>query len=367
MNVCNVSMSYCPVRGGQETYIENLIKVLSEHGINPAVLQPKTSCEKNNVFFTPRIPRKFIGKFIENFPWFAFNIGLLLSKKILKQYDILICHYAFHYPSIKWHKKVIVLSHGVLWKIPPYSYFDKYHKKASLLAKKNEVFIVANDTHFLREIGFPIKPGEGVFKEVFENVWVVPNCTDTNYFVRDLKIAKEKMILVPRNIRYDRGIHLAIEAFSIFNKSHPDFIMEIVGKYGNDNYSKYCKELVSSFKLTDKVKFVGHVEWQKIINYYNRATMTLIPSIEKEGTSLSALESMSCGTATIVTNVAGLQDLPAIKAEPTADEISKKMISAMEDLDKIAADQQNEVRTKFNLDLWGKAWMNILHTVYERN
>lgn len=364
MKVCNISMSFCPIRGGQEVYIENLIKVLKKHGVESSVLQPKTECTKKNVFFVPRIPKKFLEKFIVNFPWFAFNIGLLLSKKILRSHDVIICHYAFHYPSIKWHKKVIILSHGVLWGIPPRSYFDKYHKKASLLAKTNGAFIVSNDTNFLRELGFSIKPGTGFFTEVFKNVWVVPNCVDINYFSRNPIILKEKVVLVPRNIRRDRGIHLAIEAFGIFHKQFPDFRLEIIGKGNqNDEYFNYCKELASQLKLNDKIKFVGHTEQTEMPHHYNKAMLTLIPSTEKEGTSLSALESMSCGTATITTNIGGLQDLPAVKSEPNSNDIAQKLLSTLNNAEKIAIEQQNEVRAKFNLDLWENAWIKIIKSI----
>lgn len=364
-------MHYCPIIGGQEVYIKNLMAGLAKHGIVSSVLQPKKDCRESNVFFTPRFPQKILGKFIENFPWFAFNIGLFFSKKILRQYDILICHYAFHYPSVRWHKKIIILSHGVLWKIPPRSYFDKYHQRAAMRAKKEGAFIIANDTHFLRELGFSIQPGKGFFKEVFENVWVIPNCTDTEYFVKTPEIKKEKMILVPRNIREDRGIHLALEAFNIFSKEHPDFMLTIVGKgmntKKNTGYAAYCEGLVKKFGLEKRVQFAGHAEWEQMLNYYNRAMITLVPSIEKEGTSLSALESMSCGTATVVTNVAGLQDLPAIKAEPTPTAIAQQLVFTLENIDKISSQQQNTVRAGFNIRLWTDAWVRVIETINRRN
>lgn len=366
IKICNVSMHYCPITGGQEVYIDNLINTLKNEGVDSSVLQRDTGCKKDNVFFVPYIPKNlFLHKFIDHYAWFVFNIGLFFSRKFLKKQDILICHYPFHYPPLRWHKKVIIVSHGVLWKIPPQSFFDRYHRKASIGAKDRKAFIIANDTHFLREIGFDIQPGEGFFKEVFENVWLIPNCVDVGYFVRKENIKKEKVILVPRNIRYDRGIHLAIEAFNIFIKKYPDFSLEIAG--GNESeYFEYCKKLATDYRLADKVKFIGHIDHHELISHYNRAMICLIPSIEKEGTSLSALESMACGTATVVTNVAGLQDLPAVKTPPTPQKIAENLKIVMDNLEKISTEQQKEVCARFNIDIWNTTWMNVIKTVREK-
>lgn len=360
-------MHYWPITGGQEVYIDNLQKVFEKNDIDSCVLQRDTRYKKDGVFFVPRIPKDlFLHKFFKNHAWFVFNIALFFSKKLLKKQDIIISHYPFHYPMLRWHKKVIVLSHGVLWQIPPKTFFDRFHKNAALRAKKERAFTVANDTHYLREIGYDIQPGQGFFTEVFENTWLIPNCVDTSYFVRKNNVPKEKMVLVPRNVRRDRGIHLAIEAFSIFSKAHPDFTMEIAGSDGGE-YFEYCQKMIADFGLTDSVTFLGHQTQAQLVDLYNKASVSLVPSLEKEGTSLSALESMSCGTATVVTNVAGLKDLPAIKAEPNPQDIAAKIEFALDNIEAISLSQQQKVQTVFNIDIWGKTWLDVIHAVNSRD
>ncbi|MFA7193547.1 MAG: hypothetical protein WC087_01375 [Candidatus Paceibacterota bacterium] len=169
--ICQVTMHYLPISGGQQVYIDNLNKILVENNFDASVLQRKVK-QKNNtgtkIFFVTQIPRYFLlHPFIYNAGWFAFNIGLFLSKKILKDQDILICHYPFHYPPLKWHKKVIIISHGVLWSNTKKNvFFDIYHKYISKHLKNKDVFIVANDTNFLREIGYSVEPGKNMFSEV---------------------------------------------------------------------------------------------------------------------------------------------------------------------------------------------------------
>lgn len=360
MKVCNITMSYCPIRGGQETYIENLISTFKNGEIESSVMQPDNGCIKDNVFLTPKIP---VINFIGNAKWFMFNLGLIFRKKILAEQDILICHYPFHYPSIKWHKKVIIVSHGVLWSENKRNIFDWYHKRISLKAKASGIPLVANDTNYLREVGYDIEPACGFFEQVYKNVWFIPNCVDTNYFTRKERIKKEKIILVPRNIREDRGIHLAIEAFSYFVKEHPDFKMEIIGKGTNSEYFRRCQRLVSGNGLEGKIIFRGHIEWSEMVDQYNKSMLTLIPTLEKEGTSLSALESMSCGTATVVTDVCGLKDLPAVKASTSPKGISDALISTLSNIDEISTKQQQDVRSNFNLNLWEEAWLKVINSI----
>ncbi len=367
--ICNVSMHYFPINGGQEVYIDNLNKILEKIGFEVSVLQrnAKTAIpEGKKIYFVPRIIKSIsFLKIISNIGWFAFNIGLLLSKKILKKQDIILCHYPFHYPVIR-HNKIIIISHGVLWSKNPKTLFDKYHKKISLKLKNSkDIFIVSNDTHFLREIGYDAPPNKNHFKEIFKNVWFIPNCIDTTFFSRKENIKKEKIILVPRNIRPDRGIHLAIESFNIFKKQHNEYKMFIVGS-GSGKYYNFCRNLVKKYGLENEIIFKGHAEKDEMLIYYNRAAVTLIPTIEKEGTSLSALESMSCGTATITTSVAGLLDLPAIQTKLDVVDIANNISYVIKNIDSISKHQQDITINNYNMVLWEKAWTNVINTVAKK-
>ena len=135
---------------------------------------------------------------------------------ILTQSDIVICHYPFHYPAVRWHQRVIVLSHGVNWRIPPRTIGDKYHAYTARLCKEQGAVIVANDTHFLRSVGCNVQPATNYFQEIDRNTWFIPNCVDTTMF-KPAAANRENIILVPRNFRWARGIHLAIEVFNLFD------------------------------------------------------------------------------------------------------------------------------------------------------
>ena len=85
--------------------------------------------------------------------------------------------------------------------------------------------------------------------------------------------------------------------------------------------------------------------------------------MEFEGTSLSALESMACKTPVVSTNIAGLNDLPTLKAEPTAENISHRMQEALADWESAREYQYNQAVTIFNLNNWEQAWMSVINHV----
>lgn len=306
----------------------------------------------------PYVPKIF-RKIVVDADWFQFNFGLQLSRSLLSKYDLLICHYPFHYPVISWHKNVIVLSHGVDWMNPPTTLADKYRVHALQICQQRKPTIVANDTHFLRALGLDIQPETYEFQQVESNTFYIPNCVDTNYFKLS-GLERKNIILVPRNIRRARGIHLAIQAFHIFNNKYGDYQMWIAGGALKGSYYKECKKLVEELNMQEKVLFLGSIPGKCLVDYYNQAKLTLIPTIELEGTSLSALESMACGTPVVSTDVGGLKDIPTVKAFVEPSSIAEAMQKTLENWESYSKNQRESVLKTFNLDRGEDAWLNVI-------
>jgi hypothetical protein len=85
--------------------------------------------------------------------------------------------------------------------------------------------------------------------------------------------------------------------------------------------------------------------------------------MRREGTSLSALESMACGTATVSTNVCGLADLPTVQSEPTDSAFAQAICETLAAQKSIAARQCASVREGFHIGLWADAWQKVVCTV----
>ncbi|HHQ45017.1 MAG TPA: glycosyltransferase family 1 protein [Candidatus Altiarchaeales archaeon] len=59
---------------------------------------------------------------------------------------------------------------------------------------------------------------------------------------------------------------------------------------------------------TDRVKYHGNIEHEKMPGFYNQASVFCLPS-RQEGTPLSILESMACGTPVVASNTGGIPEI----------------------------------------------------------
>ena len=362
MKISQLTMHYFPPTGGQDTYVQQLLDLLNEKEVEATVLQPaKTSLKApQHVHYLPRIP--FLGKLFVGANWFYFNGMLALKKKFLSKQDLLIVHYPFHLTPVKKHKKNIVISHGVDWPDEAKNIFDRAKKKSAKeaisLTKKN-VIVVANDTEFLRKMGFSIQPATNYYQEVVKNVWFIPNTVDLKEFKRDRR-KRKKYILVPRNIRKSRGIDLAIRAFLILNskKEYQDYQLLIAGGPLKGSFYQKCLNLATNNK---NIKFLGNLSQKELKKIYAQSMLTLIPTRAYEGTSLSALESMAVGTPVVSSKIGGLKDLPTHHCSLNPNKMAKALMEVIKKQNEYSEKQYCVVSKKFNKTKWNQTWKKVLN------
>lgn len=359
MRIAQVSISYKPILGGQEVYIDELNQVLKNAGHAVHTFQ------RDNGFTDADITLVSHPKFLR--PVMGFNLGLLKHVKALRSFDRLVVHYPDHYPTLNWHKGAVVLTHGVNWELDPPKKRSRRLQLAQYALKRAPV-IVANDTHFYRTLGIQVEAGTHAFSEVAPNRWYIPNCVDTTVFKKGTphpKLPEGKLIIVPRNITPARGVDLAVSAFIAIAAKIPEAVMVVVGQsLPNQESAAYFEDIQAQVReagLTERVVFLGSIPHDEMPAIFSGASLTVIPTRANEGTALSALESMSCGIPTVVTSVAGLQDLPAFQTPPTPESLSQAMLSSFQNT-ALGTEQQKHVREHFNLDQWAKAWRNVLET-----
>ena len=362
MRIAQVSQHYRPIIGGQEVYIANLIRVLAEAGHKSTVFQPDHGIRADDII--PVLRLRGIPRLIHGAEPYLFNLLLYLTQnRKLADFDLIIAHYAFSAWALrKFAKRTIILSHGIEWHLKNMTWDDKVHES---VAKSciNSFTHVVNDSHYLRHFGIDIKPGHGLFTEVAPGKWFIPNCVDTSHFqgnqgLADLK--NRKIILVPRQITEDRGIDLAIKAFKLLSEDDSELTLCILGKQRPGAYLTYLKKLIQKLDLGKRLFFVSPVENSRMPYYYSSAVVTLIPTLCREGTSLSALESMACGTPTVSTNVAGLADLPTVQVLPEAQSVANAIQKTINHAKAIGMQQQVTVQETFNMTNWAKAWLEVI-------
>ncbi len=363
MKIGQIAYTYKPIIGGAETYIGTLYKLLKEKGVSQRIYQVKNASAKGSEL---RLVPAW--KLLRRKPLYLYNLFLNMHLPSLANEDVLMVHDPFHFWPVFWHNQSIVISHGVRWDRPgkKENIYNKAHLLSAKFSMKYAKKIVANDTNFYRKLGYRLKPKEKMFAQVDKNRWFIPNCVDTKHFrkvPRSQELSKLNPILVPRNIVPGRGIHLAISAFSKFVKVYKDTHLVICGSFFNakPDYQNLLYSLINRLDLVGKVLFIGSVNWQQMPKVYSSSKLTIIPTLFEEGTSLSALESMSCGTACVATNIGGLPDLPVKLANPNASSLANEMIKIYRNRKMIANKQQKEVRNIYNLTNFQKAWWKVIN------
>jgi glycosyltransferase involved in cell wall biosynthesis len=126
-----------------------------------------------------------------------------------------------------------------------------------------------------------------------------------------------------------------VSAFSLLPRQlRTDYQLVIVGT-GSDDELVSLKELTIKSGLEhDEVVFPGHVVDSDLVGLYNLCHLFVLPSLS-EGFGLPALEAMSCGTATIGSNVTSLPEVigwsEALFDPTDAKSISNKIHRALTD------------------------------------
>ncbi len=195
--------------------------------------------------------------------------------------------------------------------------------------------------------------------QVAAGVWFVPNAVDPEEFRPAPGGSSEGdkgTILVPRNLFRNRGIHLAVAAFAEFAEDHPETALLVVGGGGRPAYVESLRRQIEQLGLQKRVVLYGPVPHDKLPAVYANAQLTLIPSLCGEGTSLSALESMASGTATICTYVAGLRDLPGPHALPTVTGLVEVMREVYPDRVRVGEEQRKAVLARYSIQVWRRGW-----------
>jgi glycosyltransferase involved in cell wall biosynthesis len=366
LRVCQITYTYQPIAGGADVYVSQLAEVIASAGHEHCVYQRVADAEANDVHF---LRNPWRGRPLE---FWTQALALFRHRREILAQDVVICHYPHYLLAVDLmsgfaRRPVKVgISHGVFWDDSPGS--PKSFVKAWLakLAFRRAHLYIANDSHFLRAMGQRVEPRQGMHSRIAPGVWFIPNGVDPEKFrpadpIR--QIVDRNAILVPRNLFRNRGVHLAIEAFAQFHRLYPETALYIVGGGGPRDYVESLHALVDEYGLEDHIVFHGPAPHDQQAAIYSSAQLTLIPTVCGEGTSLSALESMACGTPTICTYVAGLRDLPGPHALPFVSSLAEVMEDVYPDRKRVGEEQREITLAVYPLERWRESWTQSLHTV----
>lgn len=358
MRIAQLTYSYQPITGGADAYADLLCTALRERGHEVHVYQRHAGAHDPFVHQAPRF-----GRWVGVREYWLIPYWLRSRRAELKACDVLIGHYPNYCVPGYFHPRLVGLSHGVTWDDYPEARRSRIKRDMARRAFGRCARFVANDTFFLREMGLEVPPGATPFAEVAPGRWFVPNCVDTDHFSpagADAAPRAPNVILVPRNLYRNRGVHLAVQALGLLAGEWPELELDIAGAESQPEYAAEVRGLIAQLGLEARVRFVGSVPWPEMPALYRGAALCLIPSLCGEGTSLAALEAMACATATITTDIGGLPDLPAEHCAPTAEALAAKIAEVLPRAAELGAQQREVVASQFHLGRWKAAWTRVV-------
>jgi glycosyltransferase involved in cell wall biosynthesis len=201
-----------------------------------------------------------------------------------------------------FYKNKMVVIHDISWKhFPEYlskSFYLWYNFMIPRVAKTSKIiFTVSN---FSRE---DISKGLQIDLSKIETVY---NAISENFVFLNKK--REKMILSVASLNYIKNIESLIKAF-IFLKSVNKFLdykLVLCGGYNKKVFAK--TNLFELSKNRDDIVFTGYLSDEKLVEYYNKASLFVFPSFF-ESFGIPPIEAMASGCPCVVSNVASLPEV----------------------------------------------------------
>jgi glycosyltransferase involved in cell wall biosynthesis len=132
---------------------------------------------------------------------------------------------------------------------------------------------------------------------------VIPPGVDLDHFRPPEPPRPSRTVLCVRRLERRMGIDVLIRAWLEVLAVHQDARLVIVGTGREESALR-----AQVAGLGGSVTFEGRAADERLVQLYEQAAMTVVPSVELEGFGLIALESLAAGRAPIVTDCGGLPD-----------------------------------------------------------
>lgn len=272
--------------------------------------------------------------------------------------------------AIGWGKDAfhpsILISHGITWDHPLFNANTEYLKQ--LLTFADTFVSVDTNTLSWYRSTFSHFIANSILKMKY-----IPNYTDLNIYKpkENKNTHKNLRIVYPRRCSAERGFWLIVNIIPRLLNEFKNIEFDLVGYAHTPEIEEKIKELEETFP-----KRLHHyvLPANEMVNVYQNADISVIPTEYSEGTSLSCIEAMACGNAVVATDVGGLPNLiinnyNGLLTEPYEEDIYnaiKKLVLNKELRLKLQTNAL-EVSKVFSKASWDNSWKNILEKYLGNN
>lgn len=305
--VCQEFYSKKAMKGGLALHFFDLSMELKKLGVNQTILTEHTN---SNL-----IQGLHVHKFNSKPPFSILRSGGFAFKKIEElgeEFDLIHFHSPTYFRLLKYKKKLntpmIQTIHGSVARVS-----DNIFSYHSFKARREAFyFVLASKFSFAKSDAIVIACSEEKknlierFKVKAEKVFVIPAGVDTKLF-SPKKTEKDIDVLYTGRFTTGKRITDLLHAVKELKEEFPKIKVYLVGGKETDYAYNLVMESIQQLGLEKNVFIKNYVLQNKLVEYYNRAKVFVLPSLF-EGTSKVVLEAMSCSLPVITTNICGMKD-----------------------------------------------------------
>lgn len=349
--------------GGLQTYISNLLPILSEFGYKCYIYQFDENRESKKI----ELDNCCIQTVPESEKRGKRNTKIVLdyiANVLDKERDLLI--FADHILTDENNAgHSLSIQHGIHWDIPKrssrkdwrmflskarFSYLEHKHMKCV-----NKVVCV--DYNFLNWYRTQVDVPE-------KNITVIPNFTQISTV--NVKPKDVLNIIFARRFVPHRGTHIFGEAIDRILDKY-DFVNVTVAGEGPDE--EYLHSVLD--KWGERVFFTRYNS-EESLEIHADKHIALVPTVGSEGTSLSLLEAMSAQCAVICTDVGGMTNIiingynGKMITAGNVDELYsaiQELIDNPKEMEKMAMAGYETVKTAFSYERWKTQWCEVIKNI----